>query len=71
MERSPPPSAVDGEEDYKVEAFLRCKGKSAQRLYRMLWRDCLITKASWEPKSHLKSAPQILEACLNHTSTME
>ena len=35
-ERPPSPIEVDGEEEYKVEAILRHKGKGAQRLYLVM-----------------------------------
>ena len=52
---------VDGEEEYEVEAILRHKGKGAQRSYLVMWQGYPITEASWEPKSHLRNAPLILE----------
>ena len=41
-----PPIVVEGQEDYKVEAILRHKGKGAQYFYLMLWKSYRITKAS-------------------------
>ena len=35
-ERPPSPIVVDGEEEYKVEAILRHKGKGARRLYLVM-----------------------------------
>ena len=52
---------VDGEEEYEVEAILRHKGKGAQCLYLVMWKGYPITEASWEPESHLRNAPLILE----------
>ena len=52
---------VDGEEEYEVEAIFRHKGKGAQRLYLVMWKDYPITEASWEPELHLQNAPLILE----------
>ena len=60
-ERPPSPIVVDGEEEYKVEAILRHKGKRARRLYLVMWKGYPITEASWEPESHLQNAPLILE----------
>ena len=60
-ETPPPPELVDGEEEYKVEAILRHKGSGARRLYQVLWMGYPVTEASWEPESHLRNAPQILE----------
>ena len=64
MERPPSPVEINGEEEFEVEAILRHKGSGARRLYQVLWKDYSITKASWEPESHLRNAPQILEECL-------
>ena len=58
---SPPPIVVEGHEEYEVEAILRHKGKGARRLYLVLWTGYPITEASWEPESHLRHAPQVLE----------
>ena len=52
---------VDGEEEYEVEAILKHKGKGARRLYLVMWKGYPITEASWEPESHLRNAPLILE----------
>ena len=61
VERPPSPVAVYGEEEYEVEAILRHKGKGARRLYLVMWKGYPITEASWEPESHLRNAPLILE----------
>ena len=53
MERPPSPIAVDGEEEFEVEAILRHKGTGARRLYQVLWKGYPITKTSREPESHL------------------
>ena len=63
-ERPPSPIVVDGEEEYEVEAILKHKGKSARRLYLVMWKGYPITEASWEPESHLQNAPLILEGLL-------
>ena len=60
---------VDGEEEFEVEAILRHKGFGAQRLYQVLWKGYLITEASWEPESHLRNAPQILEEYLRRVAS--
>ena len=69
---------VDGEEEYEVEAILRHKGKGARHLYLVMWKGYPITEASWEPESHLRNAPLILEDYLRrvrvedqHVPTME
>ena len=65
-ERPPYPIVVDGEEEYEVEAILKHKGKGARHLYLVMWKVYPITKASWEPESHLQSAPLILEDYFRH-----
>ena len=60
-DQPPPPVMVEGEEEYEVEAILRHKGKGAWRLYLVMWKGYPITEASWEPESHLRNAPLILE----------
>ena len=65
VERPPSPVVVDGEEEFEVEAILRHKGSGARRLYQVLWKGYPITEASWEPESHLRNAPQILEKYLH------
>ena len=44
-----------------MEAILRHKGKGARHLYLVMWKGFPITEASWEPESHLRNAPPILE----------
>ena len=69
MERPPSSIVVDGEEEFVVEAILRHKGTGAQRLYQVLWKGYPITEASWEPESHLRNTPQILEDYLHCVAT--
>ena len=69
MERPPSPVVVDGEEEFEVEAILRHKGSGARRLYQVLWKGYPITEASWEPESHLRNAPQILEEYLRRVAS--
>ena len=52
---------IEGQEEYEVESILRHKGQGAQRLYQVFWKGYPITKASWEPESHLQNAVMILE----------
>ena len=63
-EQPPPPILVEGEEEYEVEEILRHKGQGARRLYQVLWKGYPVTEASWEPESHLRRAPLILERYL-------
>ena len=44
-----------------MEAILKHKGKGAWRLYLVMRQGYPITEASWEPESHLRNAPLILE----------
>ena len=61
MERPPSPMMVEGHEEYEAKAVLKRKGKGVRRLYQELWKGFPITEASWEPKSHLTNAPQVME----------
>ena len=60
---------VEGHEEYEVEGILRHKGKSANRLYQVLWKGFSTTEASWEPESHLTNTPQVLEEYLCYITT--
>ena len=71
VEKPPPPILVDGEEEYEVEAILRHKGKGARRLYQVLWKGHPVTKASWEPESHLCNASSLLEDYLRRVAESE
>ena len=68
MERPSSPIVADGKEEVEVEAILRHKGSGARRLYQVLWKGYPITDASWEPESHLRNAPHILEECLHRVA---
>ena len=70
-EQPPPPVMVEGEEEYEVEAILKHKGKGARRLYLVTWKGYPITEASWEPESHLRNAPLILEDYLHRVGTQD
>ena len=60
-ERPPSPMVIDGEEEYEVEVILKHKGKGARCLYLVMWKGYPIIEASWEPESHLRNVPLILE----------
>ena len=60
-----PPLVLVGDTlEYEVEGILRHKGTSAQRRYLVLWKGYPLTEATWEPKSHLTTVPDILEEYL-------
>ena len=64
-EVEPPPLVLVGDTlEYEVEGILRHKGTGAQRRYLVLWKGYPLTEATWEPKSHLTNAPDILEEYL-------
>ena len=52
-ERPPSPIVANGEEEYKVEAILKHEGKSARRLYLVMWKGYPINEAIWKPEWHL------------------
>ena len=68
VERPPSPVVADSEEEFEVEAILRHKGSGTRRLYQVPWKGYPITEASWEPESHLRNAPQILEEYLHRVA---
>ena len=70
-EQPPPPISVNREEEDKFEVILRHKGKGSSHLYQVLWKGYPITKASWEPESHLQNAPHILEDYLCQVAKVE
>ena len=58
----PPPPVLAGDTlEYEVEGILRHQGTGARRWYLVLWKGYPLTKATWEPESHLTNAPNILE----------
>ena len=66
-----PPILVDGEEECKVKGILWHKGDGSWHRYLVLWKGCPLTEAPWEPESHLKHGPQILEDYLHRVSTLQ
>lgn len=61
----------DDEEEFEVEDILehrvRRYGKGVQDTreeYKVLWKGCPKSKATWEPKHHLANAPKVLQAYL-------
>ena len=56
----PPPELVDRNLEYKVEAILQHRGKGAERQYLVSWKGHDLSKATWEPESHLANAPDVL-----------
>jgi hypothetical protein len=56
----PPPDIEEGEEVYKVEQILKHRKCGRGYEYLIKWVSYPITKASWEPKSNLTGATDIL-----------
>ena len=61
----PPPVLVGDTLEYEVEGILRHQGKGARHRYLVLWKGYPLTEATWEPKSHLANALDILEEYLH------
>jgi Chromo (CHRromatin Organisation MOdifier) domain len=65
MERTmyirPLPDIEEGEKVYKVEQILKHRKCGQGYEYLIKWVGYLITKASWEPKSNLTGAINILQ----------
>ena len=62
----PPPVLVGDTLEYGVEGILWHQGKEARHRYLVLWKGYPLHEATWEPKSHLANAPNILEEYLRH-----
>ena len=67
----PPPELVDGNLEYEVEAILRHRGKGARRQYLVSWKGYDLSKATWEPESHLTNAPDVLADYLRRVKMLE
>ena len=65
----PPPLQVfdNNDEEYEVEDILghrmqrKRRGHSSQREFLIKWKGYPAYDATWEPESHLQSAPRILQ----------
>ena len=60
----PPPELVDGEPEFEIEGILQHKFVSRKKEIRYLvqWRGYSRAESTWEPKEHLRNAPEVLEA---------
>jgi hypothetical protein len=58
----PPPDVIDGTEEYHVEAILDHDGESRRRKFLVKWFGYPTSEASWEPRSNLRHAPDIVHA---------
>jgi Chromo (CHRromatin Organisation MOdifier) domain len=56
----PPPDIEEGEEVYEVEQILKHRKRGRGYKYLIKWVGYPITEASWEPKSNLTGATDIL-----------
>jgi Chromo (CHRromatin Organisation MOdifier) domain len=56
----PPPDLEEGEEVYEVEQILKHRKHGRGYEYLVKWVGYPITEASWEPKSNLTGATDIL-----------
>ena len=60
-EQTPSHIVIKDEEEYEVKGILHHKGKIALHWYLVLRKGYPLTKASWEPISHLEHAPLIFK----------
>ena len=58
----PSPDIINQEEEYKVEDILDHRGSKWSYQYLGKWLGYLVSEASWEAKSNLKHAPDIVKA---------
>ena len=57
---TPPPDMIGSEEEYKVETIISHKGPPGQRKYLTAWKGYLSSENTWEPKSNLQHASEVL-----------
>ena len=60
----PPPESVeeDGAEVYEVEQILSRRGSGARTQFLVKWKGYPAWEATWEPRSSLSQAKEVLEA---------
>jgi hypothetical protein len=47
-------------EEYEVEQILDSRVRRRQLQYLVMWKDYPISEATWEPFSHLQTAPDVI-----------
>ena len=58
----PPPDIINQEEEFEVEDILDHRGSLRHRQYLVKWQGYPMSEATWEAKSNLKHAPDIVRA---------
>jgi len=56
----PPPDIINQEEEYEVEDIIDHRGSRHRRQYLVKWRGYPPSEATWETKTNLKHAPDVL-----------
>ena len=56
----PPPDLIDDQEEYEVESILDHKHGKCRRQYLVKWKGYPLSEVSWQSKSDLKHARDIL-----------
>jgi hypothetical protein len=56
----PLPDIIQGEEEYEVEAILDHQGGKRRCQYLVKWCSYPNSDATWEPKSSLRHAPDVI-----------
>jgi hypothetical protein len=56
----PAPELIKGEEEYEVEDILDHRGGKRRRQYLVKWKGYPLSDATWEPKSSLCHAPDVI-----------
>ena len=59
---SPPPSIIQGEEEYTVETIITHRGSASRRQFRVCWEGYPPSEDTWEPLSHLAHAKYLVRA---------
>jgi hypothetical protein len=58
----PPPDVIDGTAEYHVESVLDHSGGPRRRQFLVKWFGYPVSEASWEPRSNLRHASDIVHA---------
>ena len=57
----PPLDLINGEEEYKVEAILRHRGRPGRRMFLIRWKGYSAAEDTWEPERNLGNARPLIK----------
>ena len=58
----PPPTIVEGKEEYNVEQILDSRKHRGKLQYLVKWQDYGLEENTWEPKNNVTNAKQLVTA---------